>query len=274
MKAAALGVAGAAGLLVYARQIEPDRITLKPLRFWHQDVPRAFHGYKIAQFSDVHLDGSRHSVNRLGRTVDLINAAEPDLIVCTGDFATQVYRGYADDLTTHLQRLRAPDGVLAILGNHDHRYNRLMTQRVLTETGITELNNCSVTLQRGDDLLHIAGVGSVTRQRARLDKAMGSIPSEGMAILLAHEPDFADVAAATGRFTLQLSGHTHGGQINLPYLLDFSLPAYGRRYVGGIYNVSGMWLYVNRGIGMSGLPLRLRARPEITLFTLGILNLG
>ncbi|MCK6578699.1 MAG: metallophosphoesterase [Anaerolineae bacterium] len=272
IKAAALASAGAAGALIYAHRAA-DRLTVTPKSFLHSAVPRAFHGYRIAQFSDIHIDETRRSVERLHRAVDAINAAAPDLIVCTGDFVTQRFRLHPHDLTEALRRLRAPDGVLAILGNHDHRYNRLITQRALAEVGITELENAFTTLRRGADALHIAGVDSMVRQRARLDAVLAALPADGMAILLAHEPDYADIAAASGRFTLQLSGHTHGGQINLPLARQLGLPVYGRRYIGGFYNVRGMWLYVNRGIGTSGVPLRLRARPEITIFTLGYMNL-
>ncbi|MBK8025419.1 MAG: metallophosphoesterase [Chloroflexi bacterium] len=270
--AAALGTLGAAGTLLYAYRAA-DRLQVVPVDFLHPAVPRAFHGYTIAQFSDIHLDGSRRSLDLLERTVELINAATPDLIVCTGDFVTARIRPLRGDLTGALRRLRAPDGVLAILGNHDFGYNRVITQRALAEAGIPELENAVVTLQRGEDRLHIAGVDSVVRQRARLDQVLEVLPRDGMAILLAHEPDYADIAAATGRFALQLSGHTHGGQINLPLLTEISLPAYGRRYKEGIHLVKGLWLYVNRGIGTGGVSLRLRARPEITIIKLGFMNL-
>lgn len=249
-------------------------IEVNPVRFWHPNVPRAFHGYKIAQFSDVHLNRSRRSMDRLVEAVDLINAAQPDLIVFTGDFITanQQDRVSYSEIVTQLRRLCARDGVLAIFGNHELLYTRLMMQKALAEAGVTELNNGVFSIRRGGDALHMAGVDSVVRQRSRLDKVMAALPDDGMAILLAHEPDFADFASSLERFTLQLSGHTHGGQIYIPPLLGLVLPAHGRHYVRGIYPVRGMWLYVNRGIGTMSLPIRLFCRPEITLLTLGILN--
>lgn len=271
--AAALVGLGAAGVLGYAYRFAPMRIQITRETFWHRNIPREFHGYKIAQFSDIHLDGTARSLLRLAEAVDRINAEQPDLIVFTGDFVTLRYHTQVDDLRTHFARLRAPDGVLTILGNHDHRQNRLLTLRALQEAGVTDLNNRVVTLQRGEGVLHIAGVDSVSRQRARLDQVLAALPPTGMALLLAHEPDFADIAAAMDRFTLQLSGHTHGGQIDIPLLVEGVLPDYGRRYKRGIYNVRGMWLYVNRGIGTTGLPLRWRSAPEITVLTLGFLHL-
>lgn len=250
-----------------------DRVRANPVHFWHPDVPRAFHGYTIAQISDVHLDGSRRSVARLEQAVDLVMAAQPDLIACTGDYLTLLRPGLPADLANAFRRLSAPDGVVAVMGNHDHRRGRVMTSRVLAECGIAELNNRHITLTRGGASLHVAGVDSVSRQRARLDRVLAELPAEGMAILLAHEPDFADIAAAARRFTLQLSGHTHGGQIVLPYLTETMLPEYGRRYVRGMHYVRGLWVWVNRGVGTTGLPLRFLSAPEVSLITLGLINL-
>ncbi len=103
---------------------------------------------------------------------------------------------------------------------------------------------------------------------SRLDKVLEALPEEGAAILLAHEPDFADESAATGRFDLQLSGHSHGGQVAIPFLGPLRLPLMGRKYPLGLYKVGRMTLYTNRGIGTVGLPVRFFARPEITVLTL------
>lgn len=271
-KTAALTSLRAAGALASVTGLQ-SKIEVNPLRFWHPNVPRSFHGYKIAQFSDVHLNGSKRSMDLLVETVDLILAEKPDLIVFTGDFITANRRVPEDAIVPQLRRLTAPDGVLAIFGNHELLYTRLTMQKAIAEAGITDLNNKVVSIRRGDDVLHIAGVDSVVRQRSRLDKVMAALPDDGMAILLAHEPDFADFASSVERFTLQLSGHTHGGQIYIPALLGLVLPAHGRHYIRGIHPVRSMWLYINRGIGTMSVPLRLFSRPEVTLLTLGILNL-
>jgi hypothetical protein len=101
-----------------------------------------------------------------------------------------------------------------------------------------------------------------------LERVLSALPEEECSILLAHEPDFADVSARTGRFDLQLSGHSHGGQIRIPFLPPLALPQQARNYPVGLYRVGEMQLYTNRGIGMVHLPLRFRCRPEITLITL------
>jgi predicted MPP superfamily phosphohydrolase len=101
-----------------------------------------------------------------------------------------------------------------------------------------------------------------------MDQVLKRLPEDGAAILLAHEPDFADISARTGRFDLQISGHTHGGQIRLPMIGFPYLPRFGRKYPRGLYKVGNMLQYTNRGVGMVHLPVRFNSRPEITLFTL------
>jgi predicted MPP superfamily phosphohydrolase len=124
------------------------------------------------------------------------------------------------------------------------------------------------TLRRGDDTLHLAGVDDLFARQARLHEVLTKLPVEGATILLAHEPDFADASASTGRFDLQLSGHSHGGQVRLPFIGAPYLPPYGRRYPCGLYELDGMLLYTNKGLGMFPPHVRFLCRPEITVFTL------
>ncbi len=119
----------------------------------------------------------------------------------------------------------------------------------------------------GNARLHVAGVDDYMVGAARPDLVLERLPAEGAAVLLAHEPDFADVSAATGRFDMQISGHSHGGQVRLPVLDPPYLPPHARRYPLGLYRVAGMLQYTNRGVGMLGPHIRLNCRPEITAFT-------
>lgn len=227
----------------------------------------AFDGYRIVQLSDIHMDGVM-TRERLAEVVALVNAQSPDLVVITGDFVSNRIGFLADDLIVPLRDLNAPDGRLAITGNHDQREHRAVVRRVIAESGLTNLNNAVVTVRRNESALHFGGVDSMYRHRARLDLVLNQLPDDGAAVLLAHEPDFADISAATGRFDLQLSGHSHGGQVRLPWLMRFGLPKYGERYVMGLHLVVGMLLYVNRGLGTTSLPIRFNCRPEITVITL------
>lgn len=267
--AVALGSAALAGIgaLAYARYIEPVRIDVTPLSLALKRLAREFDGYRIVQLSDIHVDGVM-TRERLAHIVALANAQSPDLIVVTGDFVSQGIGFNADDLIAPLCDLTAWDAKVAVMGNHDQREHSVMVRRIIDESGLINLNNAVYSLRRDTASLHIAGVDSMYRQRARLDLVMNQFPDDGAAIMLAHEPDFADLSAATGRFDLQLSGHSHGGQVRLPLLLRLGLPHYGERYVMGLHLVGDMLLYVNRGLGMTSMPIRFNCRPEITVITL------
>lgn len=260
---------GLATGLAYSFFIEPEWIEVRRLDLTLPRLHPAFEGYRLAQFSDIHMDSKGMSPARLMRVVEMINREAPDLVAFTGDFVTRRAVCDVSHLIPPLRALRARDGVAAVMGNHEFPISRPLIHQVIREAGLTLLNNRVLTLNRADGAqLHIAGVDSLMRRRARLDRVLRRLPRTGAAILLAHEPDTADLSAATRRFDLQLSGHSHGGQIRVPFLTQFALPTYGQRYRDGLWQISGMMLYVNRGIGMTGLPLRFNCRPEITIFTL------
>jgi predicted MPP superfamily phosphohydrolase len=236
----------------------------------HLPLPRlsaAFHSYRLVQISDLHQDAEIPD-DYLDRVVALVNQQQPDVIVITGDFVTGEAERYAESLTRSLRRLEAVDGVVAVLGNHDHEpwSNPKVMRAVLRESGIEELSNAIYTLDCDGELLHIAGVDDVCRGFDRLDVVLNALPQEGAAILLCHVPDFADVSAQSRRFDLQLSGHTHGGQVYLPPLGAPVLPKFGRKYPAGLYTIRQMHLYTNRGLGHPYV--RLNCRPEITVFNL------
>jgi predicted MPP superfamily phosphohydrolase len=141
-------------------------------------------------------------------------------------------------------------------------------EQSLSEAGVTVLRNSVRTIQRGKSQLHLAGLDDVSQNMDRLDTLLKALPEDGAAILLVHEPDFADVAAAAQRFDLQISGHSHGGQIVLPFIGPPILPEMGKKYPSGLYNINNMLLYTNRGVGVTTVNARFNCRPEITVFTL------
>lgn len=251
----------------YARKIEPNRLDVNQFSLKLPTLAPEFKGYRLVQFSDIHADGWMPR-SRVAEIIAIVNSLNPDLIVITGDFVSYESNGHVDWLAAELGNLQARDGVFAVLGNHDHWSGADRVRKGLKNGGVIELQNTFHTITRGEAVLHIAGIDSHYIGVARLDKLMSVLPDMGTAILLAHEPDFADVAAATGRFELQLSGHSHGGQINIPILGRPFLPDYAKKYPRGLYQINGMKLYTNRGLGMIHLPFRFNARPEVTLFTL------
>jgi hypothetical protein len=265
--AAATALLGAGGLL-YAREVETRRVEVRPVELTLPRLAPEFDGYRIVQFGDLHLD-DWSKPERLHRIVGRVNDQQPDLVAITGDFASYSAKEFdAERLVEALRGLRARDGCVAILGNHDYLTDVKLVRRCMREGGITELINSVRTLRRGDAALHVAGIDDVMEGKSRLDLVLGELPEDGAAILLAHEPDFADVSSATGRFDLQLSGHSHGGQVAVPFLRRLVLPPFSQRYTRGLYDVRGMIQHTNRGIGFVHARLRFLCRPEITALTL------
>jgi predicted MPP superfamily phosphohydrolase len=265
--AAGAALLGAGGL-VYAREVEPRRLEVVRPELTLPRLAAAFDGYRVVQIGDLHLDDWSRPA-RLHRVAEMVNAEDPDLVVVTGDFASYSARRLdTGRLVGALRRLSARDGVLAILGNHDYLTDMRLIRRCIREAGLTELINEVATLRRGSSELHVAGVDDVMEGRSRLDLVLRDLPASGAAVLLAHEPDFADVAAATGRFDLQLSGHSHGGQVRVPLLGRAVLPPFSQRYTRGLHRVGGMLVYTNRGLGTVHARLRFGCRPEITALTL------
>jgi predicted MPP superfamily phosphohydrolase len=264
---AAAGILGAGGLF-YAREVETRRVEVVSLTITLPRLAPEFDGYRLVQIGDFHLDDWTRP-GRLNRILEMVNEQRPDLVAIMGDFASYSTRRLdAGLLIGALRRLSAHDGVLAILGNHDYLTNVDLVRRCLREGGVTELLNEVHTLRRGESELHVAGIDDIMEGKSRLDLVLRRLPEDGAAILLAHEPDFADVATATGRFDLQLSGHSHGGQVCVPLLRRLILPPFSQRYPRGLQEVGGMALYTNRGLGTVHARLRFLCRPEITHITL------
>jgi predicted MPP superfamily phosphohydrolase len=271
-----LGMAGwaasaAASTYLYASLVEPARFDVheQPIH-----LPRlkgeGLLGLRIAQISDIHMGGWM-TLSRLKRVVDLILARSPEIVFITGDFLSR--RQDSSDLdvlnlAAALEPLSRSVATFAVMGNHDHWRGVGPLREMLAEIHVQELRNSVVSVKRGDSLLHLAGVDDVWEGHHRLDPVLSSLPPEGAAILLAHEPDYVDTVEKSKRFDMQISGHTHGGQIVIPFYGPPVLPWLGEKYPSGLYQVGSMWQYTNRGVGMSSLALRFNCPPEITIFTL------
>lgn len=261
------GVTIASAGIIYGNTIEPYdiEITTNPIRL--PNLAPEFENYKLVQISDLHM-GSWLNRERLTTVVNIINSMNPDLVAITGDYVTLGrIKPYADDLVDTLSQIQASDGVVSVLGNHDHWANVELTREVLKSANIIELPNESMVLTRGSAKFVIAGLDDVWEEQHDLDKLISTLPTDVPTILLAHEPDIADETSQTGYFELQISGHSHGGQIRLPIINALYLPRLGQKYPMGRYQVNQMVQYTNRGIGMADLPIRIRCRPEISVFT-------
>lgn len=260
------------GGIAYAHTVEPTWVDITFVQLALPRLTWEFHNYRIVQISDIHMDNDSMTPDRLTEVIGLVNQQQPDLIAITGDFVTADHDGGGKisirDLVPALSTLTPRDVVVAVLGNHDYEKDPVLVRQAIHESGIVNVSNTVYTVQRGEAMLHIAGVDDVIAYQDRLDLVLNQLPTAGTAILLAHEPDFADISAKTGRFDLQISGHSHGGQVIIPLVGPPALPPYARKYPLGRYQVGGMIQYTNRGLGIVPPRIRFNCRPEITVFTL------
>lgn len=259
--AAVLGTVGMAGL-TYATLVEPRLPVLEETTLRLPTLPPQLDGLRIGQLTDLHL-GMPHSHANTRWGVQRIMDEAPDVIVITGDFVS--FHHAISQLPGLLQPLQAPLGVYAITGNHDHWEGVAEIRAQLEPLGITFLMNEHRCLPWNGGELWLAGIDDMWYGAPDLAAALNDIPATAFTLLLAHEPDFADVVVGRG-VALQLSGHTHGGHIRLPLLGAPCLPSHGVRYSHGLVHVGALQIYVSRGLG--GFPLRLNCPPEVSLLTL------
>ncbi|GAB4439151.1 MAG: hypothetical protein Kow00120_06970 [Anaerolineae bacterium] len=271
LRASALGALGlsstALGGAFYTTRVEPEWLNVTRVAFPVPGLPPAFDGYTIAQISDIHL-GDWMTPARLRHVIDVVLDLGPDLAVATGDFVTRLTESVRATIAEAFARFRGRDGGIAILGNHDHWTHAPTVSAALVEAGLTLLRNAHHMVEREGAALYIAGVDDVWERHHDLDAALAGVPDHAPVVLLAHEPDFADQAAADGRVHVQLSGHSHGGQVYLPFIGPPILPYLGQKYPRGYYRVGAMHLYTNVGVGMIRPLVRFLNRPEVTLASL------
>ncbi len=261
---------GAAGF-AYVRTVEPSWVETVPVTLRLPHLAESLSGLRIAQLSDIHL--SRFTAPaKLLDAVTQVNRLRPDLAVLTGDFVGRD-PAFATGMIDPLRRLEAP--AFAVYGNHDLWSDRAAVGAALAETPVRLLLNESVEAAAG---LTVAGIDDAWSGNPQPEAALRAAPSGNTNLLLCHEPDYIDNIHAIGApIALQLSGHSHGGQVRLPSRRPdragalsraHILPYMAHRYPIGHYRVGNHQLYTNRGLGVWPLPYRFNCRPEITIFTL------
>ncbi|HLL76999.1 MAG TPA: metallophosphoesterase [Pyrinomonadaceae bacterium] len=262
---AAAGVAGVAGAGVYGGLFEPYNYELTETDVFISDLPEGFEGFRIAQVSDVH-HSSIVPADEVRRVVELANSARADLVALTGDYTT-ASRGYVEPAAEILGGLSAPHGVWAVLGNHDHHTDPQLTRAALKRRGVNLIDNANTRLRRGGDELQLAGVGDWSWNDNDWGRTFAGVDRGRPTVLLSHQPLVLDLPETEG-VSLILSGHTHGGQVSLPivgapvgHMNEF-------KYLRGRFSRGETQLYVTRGTGTIGLPVRFGARPEIAVLRL------
>lgn len=254
------------GTAAYARLIEPYNYLVSETDILIRDLPAAFEGFRITHLTDIH-----HSrilgLNEVRRVVSLAQQTRPDMFVLTGDYSTS-YRRYIEPCAEALAALNAPEGVWAVLGNHDHYTDPELTTRALQRHHIAVMNNAHTTLQRGSDAIQLSGIDDWTWNAVDWVRAFSGLKTSTPTILLSHQPTVLDFEQ-TQNVSLILSGHTHGGQLSFPFLgAPARFATVDLKYSRGLFRRGDTQLYVSTGTGVIGLPLRFGVRPEIAVLRL------
>lgn len=263
---AATPLVAVSGISAYTRLIEPYCYWISETDVFIRDLPERFENFRITQLTDIH-----HSrilgLDEVQRVVALAQQTKPDMFVLTGDYTT-TYRRFIEPCAEALAHLNAPEGVWAVLGNHDHYTDPELTTRALQRQHITVMNNVNTTLQRGPDALQLAGIDDWTWNAVDWSPAFAGLKRTTPTILLSHQPGVLDLEQ-TRDVSLILSGHTHGGQVRFPFMgAPARYATNDLKYDRGLFRRGATQLYVSSGTGVIGLPVRLGARPEIAVLRL------
>jgi uncharacterized protein len=265
--------AGVVALAADSVLLEPNSPRIVRKDFFLPRWPERLNGFTIALLSDFHYD-PWFSVHPLRAAIGMVNGLRPDLIALAGDFVSVPLIGSrrkaalaSEPCARLLSQMTAPHGLWAIMGNHDVDTDRKHVTRALQAENIQVLVNQSQAIERDGARFWLAGVNDAFFNAADLSKTLHGVPADEAVILLAHEPDFADEAS---RFPidLQLSGHSHGGQIRFPLLPPLYLPRLAKKYILGTYQIGPLSLYTTAGLGTINIPARLNCPPEVTLLTM------
>lgn len=266
---AGAGLFGSGGLLTgYSYNVEPKWIESKQIKLSFKRLPDAFHGKRVVQFSDVHI-GHHFDLANLQHVVDKINETKPDALCFTGDLFDSWVSENPVRTGEILGKLEAPLGKWAVLGNHDYYTGVQETINILQKGGFTALVNRVQKMTVGHSFIYMAGVDDIWEGKPDLVLTLKGTDQDRFTLLLSHSANYADIAAKYP-IDLQLSGHSHGGQVRLPMVGAITTPPFGDKYVMGHYKIerSSLQVYTNRGIGTSVHPVRFLCRPEITVITL------
>jgi len=261
-----------ASLGAWATVVEPERLVVRPADVPLPRLPRAWDGLRIAAISDIHAGSPHVGYAQLEHLVSTTNEQRPDIVVLLGDYVCrrtpQEGVEKPENVASMLAGLHAPLGVVAVLGNHDWWLDGERMRRAFEDAGLRVLDNEALRLERGGSPLWLVGIADALTRIPRVDWALRSVPAGDAVVLLTHNPDLFD-HDVPDRVMLTLAGHTHGGQVRLPFVGAPIVPsAFGQRYAEGLVVEGKRTLFVTPGIGTSVLPIRLGVPPEISLLTL------
>jgi uncharacterized protein len=246
----------------YASQIEPYRLFLERRTIRLPRLTPALDGFRIALMSDHHLFPFTPR-KLLEQAVEQANTLHPDLILLGGDYVCADVESIRE-LAPILGRLNARYGVFAVLGNYDSLLGLDLIRSQLAAQSIEVLVNRGLHVGPSAGRLFLAGLDSVLKGMPDPARAFAAWRDTDTALAVVHEPDYFPTMVELTPVQLQLSGHSHGGQVRIPALGPLILPPWGRIYHTGLYELSGRFVYTGRGLGMVELPLRFDCPPELT----------
>lgn len=259
------------GLGLWAFWWEPSSLTVIHQTVEVDDWHREHTGLKIALLSDLHVGSPHRSLARLRETVERTNREHADLVLLLGDFVIQDVVGGSfvnpEPIAEELGALRAPLGVVAVLGNHDWWFDGVRIRKALESRGIRVLDNENLKLTRQGKSFWLSGLADLWTRGDATAATLGQIQDSDPVVVLTHNPDVFPVIPS--RVSLTVAGHTHGGQVNFPLLGRLVVPSrFGQRYAYGLIEEDEKKLFVTGGIGTSIIPVRFRVRPEIVILEL------
>jgi hypothetical protein len=255
-------------LAVWSLVIEPAQLKTKEITIelprWHP----AHEGLKIAILTDLHVGAPHMNIEKLRLLVTQTNQQQPDLVVILGDLVIQGVLGgkfvVPELIAAELKNLQATKGVVAVLGNHDWWYDGVRVTNALQQVGVQVLENEAISLEKDGHSFWLAGLADIWTRKVDLVATLKLIKDDNPIILLTHNPDI--FPAVPGRVSLTLAGHTHGGQVALPFIGRPIVPSkYGQRYAVGHIVEQSRHLFVSTGVGTSILPMRFCVPPEIVI---------
>jgi len=261
-------------VIVEAMVLAPNRIDIKNETIVFPQLPEDFEDLRILFFSDLHYSKFMDYA-RAKPVFDLINQLSPDLIIFTGDLfdhpsVTIPTEKQIEELTELFSQLKAPYGIYAVWGNHDLESpsSKSIIQSIYDQSDVRLLVNQSVRVYASySSFIQLVGLDSQLLGNPRIDEALRGLDKNALTIALSHTPDIADDLKDT-HVDWQLSGHSHGGQISLPFYGAIMKVPYARNYTHGTYLVDSLRLDVTAGLGTTRIDARFFANPEIHLFTL------
>jgi len=250
------------GILLYMRFIATSGLNIKEYSIIDNNLPSSFDGVKIIHLSDIHY-GTTVTEKRLESIVNKVNSLNPDMIIFTGDLYDEsvlITEDAKNKLISILNKLEAPLGKYAIIGNHDYSSNYF--EEIITSSGFTYLkNNSKLVYNNGDIPIELVGYDDATKGNPDYSITL----SDNYKITLIHEPDEVDNLTNSN---LVFAGHSHGGQVRLPLIGSIFTPVGAKKYTNDYYQVNNMNMYVSYGIGTSILKLRFNDKPSINLYRL------